>query len=284
VRCGSSHRDVGRAQYRGHDGRVSTAPTTYDAKHYAEAWLARAFTDIQSGTWVSPSAPTVAPIMFGAYADTWLADRELKPRTRTNYRSLLDRLILPTFADVPVTSITVPHVRTWHAALSQRVGTTTRAHTYSLLRTIMGSVVSDDLRDSNPCRIHSAGPTKRSKQIRPLSIAELDVPVAEIPERRANPDRVLAAQLRVRRSGSPPQVAHSHPQSQNGGALRMAAPTCSPRKQGLLAGRGSAQPNIQPGHRLLAAGLLVVAGADLDALDRWVGEGRQRAAAPMHSE
>jgi integrase len=172
-----------QAKYRGPDGRVYTAPTTYDAKGYAEAWLARVFTDIQAGTWVSPNTPTAAVVTLGSYAEAWLADRDLKPRTRVNYQRIFDRHIAPTFADMPVTSITVAHVRTWHAALSNRVGATTRAHAYSLLRTIMGTVVSDDMRDSNPCRIHGAGTTKRAKQIRPLTIAELDALVAEMPDR-----------------------------------------------------------------------------------------------------
>ena len=172
-----------QAKYRGPDGQVYTAPTTYDAKGYAEAWLARAFTDIQAGVWVSPSTPTVAPITVGSYAEAWLADRELKPRSRVSYRSTLDRVILPTFADVTVASITPAQVRQWHASLGNSVARTTRVHAYGLLRTILNSAIGDEIIAANPCRIRGAGSSTRTKQIRPATIAELDALVAEMPER-----------------------------------------------------------------------------------------------------
>jgi hypothetical protein len=56
----------------------------------------------------SPSSPSreradVARrrLTFGVYAEAWLRDRDLKPRTRQHYRRLLDRQLLPTFEHVP---------------------------------------------------------------------------------------------------------------------------------------------------------------------------------------
>ncbi len=54
-------------------------------------------------------------LTFAEYASTWLADRALKPRTRELYVRLLERRILPTFGTVPLTAITAPQVRRWHA-------------------------------------------------------------------------------------------------------------------------------------------------------------------------
>jgi integrase len=58
-----------------------------------------------------------------------------------------------------------------------------RSHAYSLLRTIMGSAVNDELIDGNPCRIVGAGRAKRVHRIRPARVEELATPTAEMPER-----------------------------------------------------------------------------------------------------
>ena len=51
-----------------------------------------------------PSRP--ARLTFADYAERWLAQRELKPRTREHYRKLLDQHLLPAFGPTPLTSIT----------------------------------------------------------------------------------------------------------------------------------------------------------------------------------
>jgi integrase len=73
-------------------------------------------------------------------------------------------------------------VREWYAAtLTDRP--TMRSHAYSLLRTIMGSAVVDELIDANPCRIVGAGRAKRVHKIRPASVEELSAVTNEMPER-----------------------------------------------------------------------------------------------------
>ena len=76
----------------------------------------------------APQAETV-----GTYAEKWLRRRDLKPRTREHYRSILDRQILPTFAGVPLKAVTSESVRDWYADLEPR-HPTVRSHAYSLLR------------------------------------------------------------------------------------------------------------------------------------------------------
>ncbi len=61
-------------------------------------------------------------VTFELYAEAWLRDRDLKPRTRQHYRSLLDRQLLPTFGHLGLSEITPDSVRIWHAL----VGTATR--------------------------------------------------------------------------------------------------------------------------------------------------------------
>jgi hypothetical protein len=84
-----------------------------------------------------PSSLTLA-----AYANPWLADRDLKPRTRALYRGLLDRRILPTLGSKPLASLTAADIRRWHAE-QDASQPTARAHAYALLRTILGSAVID---------------------------------------------------------------------------------------------------------------------------------------------
>jgi integrase len=174
-----------QASYTGPDLARHTAPATFTAKQDAEGWLSGEHKLIAAGAWLPPAERTNAArrrLTFGTYSATWLADRDLKPRTRAHYRSLLDRLILPTFSHVALTSITPEKVRGWHALLG--AGTPTlRAHAYGLLRTICGTAEGDRLIDSNPCRIRGAGNTKRVRKIRPATLAELETLTAAMPSK-----------------------------------------------------------------------------------------------------
>ena len=50
-----------------------------------------------------------------------------------------------------------------------------------MLRAILNTAVADDAIASNPCRVRGAGSTKRARRIRPATLAELEVIVAEMP-------------------------------------------------------------------------------------------------------
>lgn len=67
---------------------------------------------LDRGAWVDPAAGRIG---FADHADTWMAGRIVKPKTRAGYRSLLDSRILPTFGKVPLNMITPDAVRTWVA-------------------------------------------------------------------------------------------------------------------------------------------------------------------------
>ncbi len=77
-------------------------------------------------------------------AAEWLAHRDLKPRTRTHYRALLDAHIAPTLGDVALGYLTAPAVRAWHASLDSGASTL-RAHAYGLLHAICATAVDDEL-------------------------------------------------------------------------------------------------------------------------------------------
>lgn len=171
-----------QARYVGPDGLTHKGHTTFDTKGDAEAWLSTVRADIVRDAW-SPSGSTTRKAMtFGVYAERWLNGRTLKPRTRTHYRSLLDRQILPMLQAVPLRHITPDLVREWYAGTAIDTPTL-RSHAYGLLRTILGQAVRDELIRSNPCHIRGAGNTKRVKKIKPASLAELEALVTAMPER-----------------------------------------------------------------------------------------------------
>jgi len=108
-----------RARYVGPDGIRHNGPHTFETREDAEAWLAGERRKISRDEWTQPRKLRDAPKLatFGEYAERWLQHRELKPRTRAHYRSLLDRQILPTFAERPLKAITSESVRDWYATL-----------------------------------------------------------------------------------------------------------------------------------------------------------------------
>ena len=173
-----------QAYYMGPDQAFHRAPSTFDAKVDAEAWLGAERRLMQNDEW-SPSKSRRARVvrsteMFGPYAEAWLEQRELKPRTRALYRRLLDRFILPAFEEVSLRDITPQVVRTWHSGLDSS-RPTQRAHTYSLLRSILSTAVTDEILASNPCRVRGAGSAKRVRSIEPATLGELEVLLERIP-------------------------------------------------------------------------------------------------------
>jgi hypothetical protein len=107
---GKIHRErSGRfqASYIGPDGKRHTAPTTFETRGDASAFLAEQETKIRKAKWdPGPENAKPSSLTLTAYADPWLADRDLKPRTRALYRGLLDRRILPTLGGKPLASLT----------------------------------------------------------------------------------------------------------------------------------------------------------------------------------
>jgi integrase len=173
-----------QARYTDPAGVTRKAPVTFDARIDAEAWLARQRAQIIQGTWLPPVVDHEPPrqqLSFGAYAESWLATRQLATTTRDHYAQVLRDHIEPTFGGETIASITPATVRAWHASL--KTGPTAKAHAYGLLRTIMAAAGADDVITSNPCRVRGAGQAKRAKRIEPASLAELDTIASAVPDR-----------------------------------------------------------------------------------------------------
>jgi integrase len=171
-----------QARYTGPDGRMHKAPFTFDTKGDAQAWLATTRADIVRDNWTPTGPRRHAALTFGQYADGWLTGRTLEARTRQHYATLLERLILPTFAETPLRHISPEVVRQWYAttALDRP---TLRSHAYGLLRTILGQAERDELIPSNPCHVRGAGNTRRAKRVEPATLEQLETIVGAMPER-----------------------------------------------------------------------------------------------------
>lgn len=168
-----------QASYLAPDGQRTAAPATFLTRQDADGWLAAQRTTLESGTWRDPKAGKET---FGTYASRWIAERDLKPRTRGDYQRILDKHLDPKFGTTPLRAITPTMVRSWYATLDKSTPTM-RAHTYSLMRTVMRAAVADDLIAASPCRIPKAGKVERQVSIRPATLAELEVIAAKMPAR-----------------------------------------------------------------------------------------------------
>ena len=132
-----------QARYTSPDGQEHRAPTTFDTKGDAHTWLAMQSAAITESRW-KPVPPPKEPLpTFGTYADQWLEHRDLKPRTRSEYKRVLTGL-KQTFGDVVLDEITAAQVRSWHADFGT-TRKTARVHGYSLLRTILNAAVEEEL-------------------------------------------------------------------------------------------------------------------------------------------
>jgi integrase len=167
------------------DGTRHPAPHTFPTKLLAQTYVDQKRREIYRDGRMHDDEPS--PVLFGDYAQQWCADRQvagrpIKPRTRQHYQGMLDRELLPVFGPVRLTAITPAAVRAWYAGTLVD-NPTMRAHTYSLLKSILATAVADEMADSNPCRIRGAGSAKRVRAIRPASAAEIEALTAKMPER-----------------------------------------------------------------------------------------------------
>jgi integrase len=171
-----------QVRYVGPDGVRRSAPTTFETKKDAQTWLSTIRADIFRETWDPSATARRTALRFGTYANKWLEGRRLEARTREHYRRLLDRHVLPTFAEMPLKQITPDAVREWYSTTATSTPTL-RSHAYGLLRTILGQAERDELIARNPAHIRGAGNVKRAKKIEPATLDELETLVSAMPDK-----------------------------------------------------------------------------------------------------
>jgi integrase len=163
-----------QARYYDDDGVLRAAPFTFDTRLDAATWLATAAkVDFEE----ERADPTLTD-----YAATWLAARDLKPRTREEYQRLLKAAILPGLGALRLSQISQARVRAWYGSLDPKKATR-RAHAYSLLKAVLRTAVDEEHLAANPCRIRGAGQAKTVHEIRPATLDELAIITEAMPPR-----------------------------------------------------------------------------------------------------
>ncbi len=176
-----------QVRYTAPDGVRRSAPRPFLTKRDANAWLARTVADISRGQWTAAGSQGAVAVSFSDYSAKWLKHRKVKgrplaDRTRSTYRDILDRFLLPTFGKRAVHTITREQVEAWYDYTAQGLPTT-RARSYALLRTILGSAVADGYLPTNPAQIRGAGSVERQHPVRPATLDELQALTDAMPAR-----------------------------------------------------------------------------------------------------
>jgi hypothetical protein len=88
---------------------------TSDAKVDAEGWLANERKLLDIGEWTPPetrvATKAAASIALHDYAEKWLEQRDLTPKTRALYKDLLKSRIEPQLGDETLRAVTAAMVR-----------------------------------------------------------------------------------------------------------------------------------------------------------------------------
>src|SRR5262245_28496939 len=104
-----------QARYPGPDGVLRPAPMTFPTKDAADAWLDQTEAKMVLGEWFNPDGGLMP---FGNYADEWLADRPLAPKTRQTYEGLLRLHIKPALGVIRLADLDSRQVRRWYGRMS----------------------------------------------------------------------------------------------------------------------------------------------------------------------
>lgn len=121
VRHGQGRRWLSR--WVDHDGNERSK--AFDRKEQAKAHHAQVSADLTTGSYVDPRRGVVT---FGQIAKEWLRNKEptLKPATYAEYRSVLDAVVLPRWADVAVKDIDHQSIQSWVTWMSTNTDARTR--------------------------------------------------------------------------------------------------------------------------------------------------------------
>src|SRR5512132_2114240 len=159
-----------RVRYRDPAGRERAK--SFARKRDAERFLQHAEADKLRGHWVDPRQGRTT---VGELAERWYATTvTLKPKTREDYRSLLNNHVLPTFGDRAVASLDTLAVRGWLAGLVSGGLSSSRAkHAYYVLYAVLEAAIQAGALVRNPAAGVRA-PRSHSREMHFLSAAEVE--------------------------------------------------------------------------------------------------------------
>lgn len=164
---------------------------TFDTEQDAHDALRKAVVESDRGTF----KPTQLAPGFETFAQRDVKLRDIRPRTREGYVSLLRTTLVPFFGNRRLDQITIGDVKVWWA--SQGTHLVRRRNAYFLLRSVMGAAVDEGFIEASPCRIKDAG--KDVAAMRPtFTVADFRSALSHVPERyRPALEMIFAAHLRL---------------------------------------------------------------------------------------
>lgn len=141
-----------QASYIGPDSFRRNARTTFATEKDASKWLTLTEAEILKGDWVAPEG---SEVVLGTYAEKWLRERKLAPKTQEIYESIYYLNIKDYLGHLALGAIKPATVRTWRTKLLDDGRPEPQAvKAYRLLRAVFNTAVKEDeLLRSNPCRI-----------------------------------------------------------------------------------------------------------------------------------
>ncbi|MEZ7129257.1 tyrosine-type recombinase/integrase [Nonomuraea sp. AD125B] len=123
--------------------------TAYDRKADAERKIAAMGADIARGDYIDPNA---GKVLFGDFAERWLASRLVDPSTKIRYEYVHRLHVAPTFAKRQVKSIKPSQIQAWISGLSSRFETSTVQTAFLVLQGILDLAVADEAIKRSPAK------------------------------------------------------------------------------------------------------------------------------------
>jgi hypothetical protein len=180
-----------RARYVGPDGREYSK--RFARKADGQTWLDKTTTEVGTHTWVDPSRSRE---LFGVMAEAWFKTKATKKaKTVAGYRSILDTLVLPRWADVRLADIAYEDVQTWISGLSvdggvrfeQKGLSPSRVfQTYQVLNMVLKYAIRAKRLTVNPSRGDGLPPRLNSSRSSAPVVTPARHPAASRPADRSN--------------------------------------------------------------------------------------------------
>jgi integrase len=177
-----------QASYVGPDLARHTAPVTYTGRGDAEYWLEIERRLIERDEWTAPAVRAAATksrgISVADYLTRWIDQRaNLSHSTAYAYRNNVRVHIAPKpLGGLPLSAVTPDAVRSWYATMDASKPTA-RTAAYSMLRTALGTAISDGIFTRNPGVIAGASAQSTKRRAVILTPAEISELANGVPER-----------------------------------------------------------------------------------------------------
>lgn len=150
-----------RVRYRRADGTKGAIPG-FPNETAAEAYIAEMEVEQRKGTWIDPTA---GQITVAAWAPDWIESLDIDQRTEENYRSFLNKHILPRWGATALADITNLKVRSWEKKLRDSgLAKTTVDSIIKCFSLLLADAAAEKLIAANPIQARRRGRRRRTQR------------------------------------------------------------------------------------------------------------------------